>query len=414
MSFLVTLIVSGLLSHAHDHDHDHSQPLHTILVTPENFFDSHRHDTTDRVEVLNKAHIDQSNATTLNEAVDRMQGVDSQDYCANCGAKRISINGLRGDHTSVLIDGIPLYSAVTSVYGFDAIPMQSVGEIEVMRGTGSALLNPEAIGGTINIITLSPTESGAKATASYGTYNSRIFELLNNYVSESKKYKLSVGGELSRQNPWDVDNNGMSESPWRNRYSLFLKQSVNVSDTLQWATRLSFADLEIIGGNMARFRLQSPISLQASENDFVDGDVRKPYIGEISKISERVQVQRTELTSKMIKILDSTSTLEWNLGGANYNQDSIYLHAFDYKTKDLTLYTDLRWRTQLTTNQTLLLGTSARQETLRSQSVVMYDTNNIPKDDFDYTAYSIFAQHEWSLPYNWELSSALRFEKNEE
>ncbi|NJM10296.1 MAG: Plug domain-containing protein [Bdellovibrionaceae bacterium] len=121
--------------------------LPAVVVTPDGKeLNNRRSYTTDKVEVLKKDRIEKSTATSLNEAMDRMPGVDSHDYCVNCGAKRISINGLRGDHTSVLVDGIPLYSAVTSVYGYDAIPMQSIHEIEVKRGTGGALINPEAIG----------------------------------------------------------------------------------------------------------------------------------------------------------------------------------------------------------------------------------------------------------------------------
>lgn len=103
----------------------------------------------------------------------------------NCGAKRISINGLRGDHTSVLIDGIPLYSAVSSIYGFDAIPMQSVEEIEVRRGAGSALLNPEAIGGSINIVTVNPQESRSSASVLMGEYQTKTYELSHHHVFEN-------------------------------------------------------------------------------------------------------------------------------------------------------------------------------------------------------------------------------------
>lgn len=390
-------------------DADKQKTLDKIIVeSKKQYLDSHRHDTTEKVEVLSKERIEKSNSTSLNEAIDRMPGIDSQDYCVNCGAKRISINGLRGDHTSVLIDGIPLFSAISSVYGFDAIPMLSVEEIEVRRGTGSSLINPEAIGGTINIITLMPKESGSKASLSYGTYNSQIADFIHNYVSDN--YKLSLGAEYNQQQEWDTDNNNFAESPWKQRYSLFAKQTINLTDKIQWATRLSYVNMEIVGGNTRQYKLRGPITSQASDTDFVDGDVRKDFIGDIKGISEYIGVDRTEGTSKLIAILDSKNTLEFNLAGAIYNQTSYYMHAFDYITQNITGYADLKWRRQLNDEQTLMLGASQRLETLRSESEVMYDTNNIPKDNFNYKAYSIFAQHEWFLPHNLELSSALRYE----
>lgn len=412
--FIIIMIFLTLASPAWTHAEEAlvTPPKKTnkILIHADNdYLDSHRHDTTEKVEVLTKDRIEKANATSLNEAVDRMPGVDSQDYCVNCGAKRISINGLRGDHTSVLMDGIPLYSAVTSVYGFDAIPMQSVEEIEVKRGTGSALTNPEAIGGSINIITLMPKESGTRAAISYGTYQSRIAELLHNYVSDN--YKVSMGGEFNRQNAWDTDNNNFAESPWKSRHSFFAKQTLNLSDTTQWSTRFSYTEMEIVGGNLQNFRLENPISTQASDTDFVDGDVRKPYVGSIDRITEYIKVNRVEGTSKLITILESGDSLEWSLAGAVYNQDSFYMHAFDYKTEDTTVYSDIKWRHQLTDNQAMLLGLSYRNEFLRSQSQVMYDQNNVLKDNFDYDAYSLFAQHEWFISESLEASSALRLEK---
>ena len=95
-------------------------------------------------------------------------GVDAQTYCANCGAKRLTINGLRGEHTSILVDGVPLHSAVSSFYGVDTIPLLGVQEVQVMRGAGASLTNPEAIGGTLNIVTVDPLQAPSKYSTSLG------------------------------------------------------------------------------------------------------------------------------------------------------------------------------------------------------------------------------------------------------
>lgn len=386
--------------------------LPDIVVTPtERSLSPRRRYTIESVDVVKKDRIDKAAKTSLNDAVDRMSGVDSQDYCVNCGAKRISINGLRGDHTSVLIDGIPLYSAVTSVYGYDAIPMQSVSEIEVNRGTGAALLNPEAIGGSINILTLEPTKTGSRASVLMGERGTKTYELLHNQVGD--KYKLSFGGEFGSEEAWDVDNNAFAESPFKQRYSGFLKQIWNMSPSTRWTTRFSHANLQIIGGNTSGFKNKSPISVQASDTDFVGGDVRKPFQGDVSRISEYVQVRRTEATSKLNVLVDGRNSLEWNLAGALYDQESFYMHGYDYHTSDKTLYTDVNWRRELSESQIATIGSSFRRETLRSESRIMYERDGVAKDDFNYSAYSLFGRHEWSLSDKLELSSALRLERLE-
>src|SRR5690606_10358644 len=93
---------------------------------------------------------------TLSDLVRDQIGVETQTYCANCGAKRLTINGLKGEHTSILIDGLPLHSAISSFYGVETVPVNGIQEINVMRGAGASLTNPEAIGGTLDIITVDP------------------------------------------------------------------------------------------------------------------------------------------------------------------------------------------------------------------------------------------------------------------
>ena len=70
-----------------------------------------------------------------------------------CGVKRVMLNGLRGEHTTILVDGVPTHSLVSSVYGLDATSAAGVERIEIARGAGASLIAPEAIGGTINLIT---------------------------------------------------------------------------------------------------------------------------------------------------------------------------------------------------------------------------------------------------------------------
>jgi len=62
-----------------------------------------------RVESLSKSVIQEKKATTFAQAIDNEKGIDSQTSCAFCGAKRISINGLKGEHTTILVDGVPLH-----------------------------------------------------------------------------------------------------------------------------------------------------------------------------------------------------------------------------------------------------------------------------------------------------------------
>lgn len=406
---LLTLLIAPLAM-AHDgHRPEKTKVLSPIVIYPDKSIDSHRHDTTDRVQTMSRKQIDQSTAQSLADLVDNQPGVDTQDYCVNCGAKRLTINGLRAEHTSILVDGIPLYSSITSVYGLDTIPTFAIEEVEVMRGSGSALINPDSIGGTINIFTAHPQKTGGRARGFLGSNQTQNYEWLYNRVGE--KTRWSLGGDFSQLRHWDTDNNGVVEAPFRSRTSFFAKQTTNFTSSLQWSLRLGHSELEIIGGNSQKWRPSGVAPTQADEFDFVDGDVRKPFIGSVSEITDYLKISRQEMTSKFLWILNSSNTLEFNTGSALYQQKSLYMHGFDYDNKNLVLYNDVRWNHQLNSEQSLLLGLSARRETLRSESQVMYAINGIPKDNFNYLSTAGFVQHEWLFNGGWELSSALRIDR---
>lgn len=392
-----------------DHHDEEKKTFKRIIIYSDKSIDSHKHDTTDRVQVMDHKKISKSRATSLAELVDEQPGVDTQDYCVNCGAKRLTINGMRGEHTSILVDGIPLYSSVTSVYGLDAIPPLAIEEIEVMRGSGSALINPEAIGGALNLFSIHPQETGGQWRSTVGSYQSHSHELLYSWVKD--KVSWSLGVEYNGVQAWDNDKNGISESPSRERLSFFAKQSWTISDRLQWSLRMGHADLEIIGGNTQKFRPSGVTSTQADEFDFVSGDVRLPFIGNMGEITDYLKIRRSEGTSKMQFLIDSSSSLEWNVGASHYLQDSLYAHGFDYDTRNVVLYSDLRWNKQLSTDHAILLGVSQRNEILRSDSQVMYVQNGLAKDNFDYSSSALFAQHEWLMGSHWELSTALRIDR---
>ena len=109
-------------------------------------------------EIISKSEINHKNASSLAKAVDLEPGVQTTLTCANCGSQRITLNGMRGENTTILIDGIPAFSSVSSFYGMEAIPMVSVSRLEIMRGAGASLTAPESIGGAINIITPATNE----------------------------------------------------------------------------------------------------------------------------------------------------------------------------------------------------------------------------------------------------------------
>ncbi|MDB0613506.1 TonB-dependent receptor plug domain-containing protein [Tenacibaculum maritimum] len=69
------------------------------------------------------------------------------------------MNGLSGGYSQILINGRPIFSPLTGLYGLEQIPTNMIDRIEVVRGGGSALYGSSAIGGTVNVITNIPKKT---------------------------------------------------------------------------------------------------------------------------------------------------------------------------------------------------------------------------------------------------------------
>jgi outer membrane receptor for ferrienterochelin and colicins len=91
------------------------------------------------------------------ESLNMVNGVQPQVNCNVCNTGDIHINGLEGPYTMILIDGMPIVSSLSTVYGLAGIPNAMVKRMEVVKGPASTLYGSEAVGGLINIITKEPS-----------------------------------------------------------------------------------------------------------------------------------------------------------------------------------------------------------------------------------------------------------------
>ncbi|KFF07502.1 TonB-dependent receptor [Flavobacterium reichenbachii] len=108
------------------------------------------------VEVYSPAFFKKNPTASIYDALQNINGVRPQLNCGVCNTGDIHINGLEGPYTLVLIDGMPIVSSLSTVYGLSGIPNSLVERIEIVKGPASSLYGSEAVGGLINIITKNP------------------------------------------------------------------------------------------------------------------------------------------------------------------------------------------------------------------------------------------------------------------
>ena len=103
------------------------------------------------------------------EALQHVNGVRPQINCNVCNTGDIHINGLEGPYTMILIDGMPIVSGLSTVYGLSGIPQSLIERVEIVKGPASTLYGSEAVGGLINIITKTPTNAPVISLDVFGT-----------------------------------------------------------------------------------------------------------------------------------------------------------------------------------------------------------------------------------------------------
>jgi outer membrane cobalamin receptor len=90
---------------------------------------------------------------------------------ANPTTQTVMMRGLGGsgvNRSLVLADGVPLNDAFGGWVYWDKVPQAAIDRVEVVRGGGSNLYGADAVGGVIQILTLEPTRTMARAVLEGG------------------------------------------------------------------------------------------------------------------------------------------------------------------------------------------------------------------------------------------------------
>ncbi len=186
------------------------------------------------VEVYTTQFLRLNPVPSVFEAMQGVNGVRPQLNCNICNTGDIHINGLEGPYTMVTIDGMPIVSSLSSVYGLYGIPNQLIERIEIVKGPASGLYGSEAVGGLINIITKDPQKAPLLTVDIMST--SWLENLVDAGVKwrAGKKAQAILGMNLfSYQHPKDNNDDGFTDMALQQRISIFNKWSWNLKDNRQ-------------------------------------------------------------------------------------------------------------------------------------------------------------------------------------
>lgn len=96
---------------------------------------------------------------TVPDLLSRQPGVHLSQLGGLGQFSTVSIRGSSAEQVLVLLDGIPLNTGQGGSVDLSTIPLESLDRIEVIRGGGSAIYGPDALGGVVNLVTKKPGDS---------------------------------------------------------------------------------------------------------------------------------------------------------------------------------------------------------------------------------------------------------------
>ena len=215
--------------------------LATIVVTPTRAPEPLSQTLGDN-SVISRETLETLPNGTLSEALSRAHSIESVNLGGPQTVSTINIRGTNSNQSLILIDGVRVNNATNGLPPLNAIPLNSIERIEIVRGTSSSLYGADAIGGVVNIITRSETDRpfSAYANAGIGTYASTQYDAGFSGAKDGWSYSLFGGyGQSGGFNATTASNyyqNPDSDSYYRSNLGGSLGYTWKPGQTLSFQT----------------------------------------------------------------------------------------------------------------------------------------------------------------------------------
>jgi outer membrane receptor for ferrienterochelin and colicins len=328
------------------------------------------------IDIITPKLFQKTATPNLFEATSLVNGVKPQINCNVCNTGDIHINGMEGPYTLILIDGMPIVSGLSSVYGLMGIPASMMERLEIAKGPAGALYGSEAMGGTINLITKNPSLAPKFYLDYYGT------SYLENNLDLSTKLKLGKRMNLLSgvniyyyDSPIDINRDGFTDVTLQKRISTFNKISFKQKNGKEFSIAGRYVYEDRWGGQM---------------------NWEKKFRGGDSVYGESIFTNRAELISKY----------EWPVREKIITQLSYNLHDHDsyygktsFMAFQSTAFAQTYWNKQLGKRKRhdFLLGIAYKNLWFDDNSIITQSADGKTDKPENTNTLGLFLQNEITL-----------------
>jgi outer membrane receptor for ferrienterochelin and colicins len=331
------------------------------------------------VEIYSPTFFKKNPTPNVFEALQNVNGVRPQLNCNVCNTGDIHINGLEGPYTLVLIDGMPIVSGLSTVYGLSGIPNSLIEQVEIVKGPASSLYGSEAVGGLINIITKLPENAPIAFADSYITSWGEFNVDAGFKVNIGNKTTMLFGSNYyNYSNPIDNNNDNFTDVTLQDRISVFNKWDFKRKENRTFSVAGRFFYEDRWGGEM---------------------QWNKSFRGGSEIYGESIYTKRYELFG--IYQLPIDEKVNFQFSYSDHDQNSVYGNT-PYLAQQRIGFGQLIWDKPLN-NHDLLFGAALRYNYYNDNTTATVEADEI-------TIPSLFVQDEITLSKKQTLLLGLRYD----
>lgn len=339
------------------------------------------------VEVVTPQLFRKNPTPSLFEAIGMVNGVKPQLNCNVCNTGDIHINGMEGPYTMILIDGMPIVSSLSTVYGLSGIPNSLVERIEVVKGPASSLYGSEAMGGIINVITKDPQKAPLVNFDAFAT-NWREYNIDGSLKFKLNKDITSILGinYFNYQHRKDQNKDNFTDLTLQNRVSIFNKWNFKRKDNKIASLGLRYVYEDRWGGEM---------------------NWNKKWRGSDSIYGESIYTNRFEVIGAYQLPVKENIFTQFSY---NWHDQNSWYGDTPYMAKQHVLFGQMYWEKKIAQQHNLLLGASFRY-TYYDDGTPATSSSDGMKNKPDKTPLpGIFIQDEWAINNKNTLLGGYRYD----
>ncbi len=344
------------------------------------------------VEVYSPEFFKANPTPSIFESLQNVNGVRPQLNCNVCNTGDIHINGLEGPYTMITIDGMPIVSGLSTVYGLTGIPQALIERVEIVKGPASTLYGSEAVGGLINIITKKPGNaplvSADISSTTWGEVNADVGLKLK--AGEKTNSLLGVS-YFNYENVIDNNGDGFTDVTLQDRISVFNKWSFDRKDNRVFSIAGRYVYEDRWGG---------------------DTNWSKEFRGGNEIYGESIYTDRWETFG--VYQLPTKENINFQFSANGHKQNSVYGDVI-YKADQYVGFGQLTWNKQVGKKHDILTGAAFRytyydDNTPATAKLNAYDElSNEPSVTY---LPGLFVQDEFTLNQQNKLLLGLRYDYN--